>query len=356
MKIVSIDTESCNGCSYDGSLCSVGYCVFDENFNITEQKDVLVNPLPKEFRLSSYGKAPEIKLGYDEKTFRSAPRFSGVYEEVKKLFDGEVLVLGFSFNNDISYLNDACDKFNLERFKFSYLDVQKIYALQKGDKRQVGLASMASEYGITFAEHRSDEDARATGLIMKGILESENLDLKGIVEKYEIIYGKNGAEPKYMDSQVYIRQKYDKTLKPVKKILIDEYRASLVVPEKREPCVYSGKTLCFAEYIEYADADEFRSLLKRLNDCGVKTVRDVGECNVFVKSADGYGERYTKAVIRRDAGEGIKIITYDEFIDRTGGYEKLIFNDDEKILKDYYARVELRKKEKALFKMKNKKR
>lgn len=350
MRIVAIDTESCDGCSYDGSLCSIGYCVFDENFNIIEQKDILINPLPETFKLSAYGKAPAINLGYSEATFRAAPRFSGVYDEAKRLFDGDTLVVGFSFNNDISYLNDACDKFGLERFDFKYIDAQKIYALMQGNKKQVALSTIADEYGITFTEHRSDEDAKATGLILKRFLEIERSDVNGLLQKYEIILGENGSEPKYADSGIYVRQKYDKTLKPVKKILIDEYRSGLVLSGGKKRCKYSGKTICFAEDIEYADADEFRSLLSHLYSLGIKTVRDVGECNVFVKKEDAFGERYQKAVIRKDAGEGIVIIAFDELIAIIGDYETLTFDDDETVLKEYYERTALRKKQKALLK------
>ena len=49
MEYLVIDTESCTGKDNDGSLCSIGYAVCDENLNIIKQEDVLFNPLPKRF-------------------------------------------------------------------------------------------------------------------------------------------------------------------------------------------------------------------------------------------------------------------------------------------------------------------
>ena len=47
MEYLVIDTESCTGRDNDGSLCSLGYAICDENLNVLEQRDLLFNPLPK---------------------------------------------------------------------------------------------------------------------------------------------------------------------------------------------------------------------------------------------------------------------------------------------------------------------
>ena len=44
MEYLVIDTESCTGRSDDGSLCSLGYAICDENLNVIRQEDLLFNP------------------------------------------------------------------------------------------------------------------------------------------------------------------------------------------------------------------------------------------------------------------------------------------------------------------------
>ena len=67
LKILSFDIESCNGNSKEASLCSFGYCLTDENFNILEQKDIIVNPASKRFTLLNFKGTKGIKLAYEEK-------------------------------------------------------------------------------------------------------------------------------------------------------------------------------------------------------------------------------------------------------------------------------------------------
>lgn len=349
MNLLSIDTESCDGSAIDGSLCSVGYTLFDEKFNILSQKDILVNPLPQVFKLSSYGKAPRINLAYEERVFRASPRFKEVYGEIKKLFEN-VLVLGFSFTNDIAYLNDACDKFGLPRIDFKYIDVQTIYSIYKGEKRQVGLSRIAEEFGIEFTEHRSDEDARATGLILKKITEQLGVNTDELIIKYELILGENGLEPRYMSYGAKEREKFDKSVKSVKKILIEEFKSGLAAVEKKIPFKLSGKSFCFAEDIEYGDVDLFRSLIFALHERGVRVVKAVSECNVFVRIKDGYGDRYFNAKARISAGEKIRIINFDYLKSLLGEYALLDFSDDNKVLSSHYERAEIYKREKAKLK------
>ena len=134
MKILSFDIESCNGNSKEASLCSFGYCLTDENFNIIEQKDILVNPVSKKFTISNF-KGKGIKLAYEEKVFRESPTFDLVYEQIKALFDAVDLVVGFSIINDLKYINSACKHYNMPNFNFKFIDVQYIYGLYKGEQK-----------------------------------------------------------------------------------------------------------------------------------------------------------------------------------------------------------------------------
>ena len=130
MEYLVIDTESCTGRSDDGSLCSIGYAVCDENFNVIEKEDILINPLPKRFLVGDKKNAKRtgVTFAYTVEEFRKAPRFCDLYDRIKSIFSGRT-VLGFSMANDVKYLNDACDSFSLPRIEYNFYDVQFIYQL-----------------------------------------------------------------------------------------------------------------------------------------------------------------------------------------------------------------------------------
>ena len=81
MEYLVIDTESCTGRSDDGSLCSLGYAVCDENLNILSQNDVLFNPMPKRFQVGDKKNAKRtgITFAYTVEEFRKAPKFCDIY-------------------------------------------------------------------------------------------------------------------------------------------------------------------------------------------------------------------------------------------------------------------------------------
>ena len=118
MRYLCYDIESCDG-GKNGSLCSFGYCIADENFNIIEQDDIIVNP-NKPFNKRLFGKV--IKLAYTEDVFRAAPRFPLVYDRIRSLFNGDITVIGFSIINDVNYLADAIRTYKLAPMGYEFFD------------------------------------------------------------------------------------------------------------------------------------------------------------------------------------------------------------------------------------------
>jgi hypothetical protein len=120
--------------------------------------------MPKKFLIGS--KKSIIKTGvtfaYEVDEFRKAPRFYEIYDKIKELFNGRI-VLGFSLANDIKYINNACDFFKLERICYEFYDIQFIYQLLHPEEKAVGLKTLNQKYSIEYIEHRSDEDAFSAG-------------------------------------------------------------------------------------------------------------------------------------------------------------------------------------------------
>lgn len=197
MKLLSFDIESCTGSHNDASLCSFGYVTADEFLNIKEQEDLLCNPKPGRFRLRPYSKNRQsegITLAYEEKVFRRQPKFPGIYPKIEKLFSEADVAIGFSIENDIQFLNNACVEYGLKPIGYKFLDVKQIVELLYGTKYGCGLKTIADNLNISGNSHRSDEDARVTLKILRFVLKDQKLSLADFVEAYGIKFGNVDAE------------------------------------------------------------------------------------------------------------------------------------------------------------------
>ena len=160
MRILSYDIESTTGSHSDASMCTFGYCIADEQFNIIEQKDIVMRPHTRRYE-------SRIKLHYEKAFIKSRPYFPEFYEEIKALFSSADLIIGFSVSNDVDFLNNACQVYKLEKIYYDFLDVQLLHKTVYKKPNMCGLESIASDMGVEYLAHRSDEDARVTLLLLK---------------------------------------------------------------------------------------------------------------------------------------------------------------------------------------------
>ena len=325
MEYLVIDTESCTGQTDDGSLCSFGYAICDENLNILTKEDIIFNPLPKKFFVGDKKnfKRTGVSFAYTKKEFRSAKKFSESYEKIKDLFSGR-LVLGFSMVNDIKYINDACRKFDLPIIEYEFLDIQFIYKLLFPTQTSIGLKTLCEKYGGEFVAHRSDEDAAASLNLLNSFLKSEGYTLNSVIEKYGIKCGKNEADGYYLNySEAVIKKQYGLTLtKRVANAVYSDFLHQL--PQ------YRNKTkVAFSHKIEKSDIDYLRTLIELIYKENMTFTHDFDICNIYVKADD---ETENTPILRKKT----KIINLSEF-ERTVGYEKNNYYDDELFLKNYFT-------------------
>ena len=74
MKYLFFDIE----CSDGHNICSFGYVVINDNFEIIEKDDIVINPESK-FILSPSKKRPKIELAYTKEYFYSQGNFETKY-------------------------------------------------------------------------------------------------------------------------------------------------------------------------------------------------------------------------------------------------------------------------------------
>lgn len=170
MKYLFFDIECADGGK--ATICSFGYVIADMNFNVIKHEDIIINPEAK-FNVTGRKGRPDVEFAYPKERFLKAPTFDYYYDKIKSLLENEEhYVIGHSVGDDVKYLAMASLRYNLPPMKFEFFDTQKMYRDLSGDKKDISLEnailSLGLKHKITY--HRSDEDARATMLVLKELL------------------------------------------------------------------------------------------------------------------------------------------------------------------------------------------
>ena len=330
MRILAYDVESCTGNTRDGSLCSFGYVLTDENFNVIKKEDILINPLPKKFRLGRKGEEPHIKLSYTEDEFRASPRFDLAYEKIASLFTKDTLVIGFAISNDLAYLNDACKHYGKKIINFNYFDIQQIMSFIHTDMKNASLISYAKQYGLEFIEHRSDEDAYATLLLYKFACEKLKITSKELINYYGIMLGVNTFD--MSKKPVYTAEIYQwhglKRSKSMTNILLFEFLEDLRKSQKIKGGILRGKRICFNTDLEILDVDYSRKLINEIYLKSGKYTSDLTSANLFVYGDDKEDKRYKKALqFKKSVNKKLEFISQNDFIALLGSITEVAFDD-----------------------------
>ena len=182
MKYLFYDCECANSFDKISKICSLGYCLCDTSFNLIRKEDVIINPeAPFDYHL--YDKKSDIKLNYPKSVFYSAPNFKQRYNFINDLFTSDVVVFGFSLDNDIKFILDDIERYKLQVFNFKYLDVQTVYRIYSNDSLNTSLDKAMLGLGINLSDnilHKSDDDAYMTMLVLKQIM--ENLGVNTLID------------------------------------------------------------------------------------------------------------------------------------------------------------------------------
>ena len=181
-RYLFFDVECANCFNGKGKLCSFGYVLTDENFNIIIKEDRLINPKSK---WDWY--VVKKMLGYPKSEFESKPGFDKEYPFIKELLENpEYLVFGSGISNDIKHLKDDCERYGLPEIEFVSRDVQNLYSRYKEEKEKKSLTKMARELEIdcqALKEHISRNDAEITMLITKAVCERLNSAAHDLISK-----------------------------------------------------------------------------------------------------------------------------------------------------------------------------
>ena len=176
MKYLFFDIECADGGK--ATICSFGYVIADMEFNIIKREEIVINPEGR-FNLTGREGRPDLQLAYPIATFKRAPNFKHFYNKIKAIVENEgYYVVGHSVYDDATYLNKACARYKLDPLNFQYFDTQRMYREIVGDKISLENALVAFELNEKIRYHQSVEDARATMLLLKALLEKSNMSFE----------------------------------------------------------------------------------------------------------------------------------------------------------------------------------
>jgi DNA polymerase III alpha subunit (gram-positive type) len=166
VKYLFFDIECAN--PKFNSICTFGYVTTDEYFNVTEQRDILINP---ETGYDKY--VVKNILHYPVELLNAQMPFPCFYDELRELMSAEdTVVFGFSISNDIRFLNETCIRYRLPALNYTFYDVQKLFGEFANVTDQASIEKAYEVLGLGKPDivHRSDEDARATMEILKALV------------------------------------------------------------------------------------------------------------------------------------------------------------------------------------------
>lgn len=345
MRYVFFDIECADG--GQGSICSFGYVITDERFNEVFSRDITINP-PGKFHLTNRPGRPDVKLAYDEEVFRNSPKFFRYYDEIKDLLEGEdKIIIGHSAKNDAGFLNKSCIRYNLPFLNFRFVDTQKIFSKIVDAKKQVSLESALQHFGLPLPtiEHKSEEDARATKVLMAHYCSLKGYEtISELCAEMEHVCGETKDGFAFYDDpqaeenpnkRIHFRgQKLRKEKEEHRNFILPGSRNKVLFarfldfssPEKIVPQIFKGKKISVSLNYERNHFKEMILLVQKIVDAGGKYVMKSSEADLFA-TVDGVTDvegnplpcsRLNHVLEANQNGAQIEIITLDVLLGLLG--------------------------------------
>ena len=300
MDYIFFDIECANCFGGRGKICSFGYVITDEDFNILKKSDILINPHSK-FHLHGHGNHPGIVLGYDENEFLASPDFKLYYPTIRDLLTREnSLIFGFSVMSDAGFLKSECSRFHKPLFDYEFIDIQRIFTDYKELENTPALIKCATEYGVTETQdvHKSDDDSYFTMRVLKGLCEETGLTPLELIEKYPLCKcwckdGELGSEfIKYKEIQKANKlSKMEKATGSLrtnwihnseeKSLEFSTYQRRVYI-DRQATSPLAGKKVCISSLFEEYHFNEMMNIVSQLAKMGAKYSRHAYGCDIFV--------------------------------------------------------------------------
>lgn len=333
MKYVFFDIECANCYQGKGKICSFGYVITNENFDVEEKYDMIINPDSK------FNLGPDIKLAYTKSEFRHASQFPMFYDEIDALLtDPDAMIFGFSANNDARYIRDECIRYELPHIDYVFYDVQQMYMGYDNTKNQPSLVGICDRYGIPESQdvHKSDDDAFMTMEVLRNLCSITNKTVSDLIRDYPRSVGemKNGEFRWVNNPGKEEKNQKNKKTKMNKSNQMRKYSANYryflrfcnsLVPSENEALPLYGKRVCISVNYEERHFSQMLSIAEQISMLGGKYDCSSDTCDLFVKyeliKTDGTPKkcpRLAHVIEKNNNGDNIAVIDFEDFLGLTG--------------------------------------
>ena len=193
------DIECANCFGGEGKICSFGYAICDEQFNIIECDDLVMNPESK-FDWAFFSKKIDVSLAYPKQKFLSSPKFPHFYPKIQQLMtEHSGRVIGFAPKNDIGFLDYTCRRYGCKLPRTKIFDLVNI--LHTKINENMKLVEWAQRFGVNMSKltaHNSMDDAKMTLFVLRGFCNEYGLSFADSLEL---------ADGTVIDTSRYLSQK-----------------------------------------------------------------------------------------------------------------------------------------------------
>lgn len=300
MKYLFFDIEGANCFNFVSKMCTFGYVITNEKFKIKSKIDVVMNP--ETFFDKHILK--EKMNAYPIEFYNSKPPFSYFYKSIASILSAnDQIVVGWSIENDVKYIYDACKRYHLKQIKYSYIDMQKVYMKVFQLKNQPSLETVCEENNIKInIVHKSDDDAMLTMLITKAICKKVNLTLPELVNEFKECSSNVVEFSSHIPSDEEInirinRRKIHNIIKTTKR------KKTLINNKIKKEDIYAFDINIIDRYTE-----EVKKLVHYIVDCGAKCSNNVCNCTKIVCLKE-HRKNY-----KTDTFENIKFVDFQKII------------------------------------------
>ena len=304
MRYLFFDVEGANCYRFISKMCTFGYVITNTSFEVQTKIDVIINPE------SPFDKhiIKDNMNAYPVSLYKSRPNFTYFYSSIKKILQHEdQLIIGWSIENDVRYVYDACKRYNLKQIKYKYLDLQKVIMLVEGLQNPLSLENACLAYDVNLHQfHKSDEDAYLTMKLTKRICKKLDIGVEELFTRFESCVSTVDHFISTLASDEEIQRRLKrrningiiKQCKPKKK-LENEY-------------IKEGEIYAFTIDVVDFYNDSLKDMIKLINNCNARCVTNLKEANKIICGNEKY-EHYKK----RYQNEFVSVLTFEELIHLT---------------------------------------
>ena len=184
MKYLFIDIECANLFDDICKICSFGYVIIDDLFNVIEKKDIVINP---EDKFDSYFSKldSKITMAYPESMYFSQQPFHFHYDEINRVLNAQYEgIFGWDIGKDFKYIRDSTNRYNLPEFNHisdDVRDILKMHNILNGKLHEVA-QSFVPDYHL-YVDHKSDDDAHLVAKILQYVCKQLNVSIKELLQR-----------------------------------------------------------------------------------------------------------------------------------------------------------------------------